>query len=151
MYETILIPYDGSDEGDMGARHGIELAAALGADVHALYVIDLPGAPRALSIRDDEEQMRREYNEYGDRILGEIGEVAADHGVDCTRAKRSGSPSEEIVRYAEEEEMGAIVMGSGFRGKIGTLLGGTADKVVRTATVPVVTKRKSVEDIPSRR
>ena len=150
MYETILIPYDGSDEGEMGARHGIELAAALGAEVHALYVIDLPGAPRALSIRDDEEQMRKEYNDYADRILDEISEVAGDHGVDCTTATRSGSPSEEIVEYADEEGVGAIVMGSGFRGKIGTLLGGTADKVVRTATVPVITKRKNVEDIPER-
>jgi nucleotide-binding universal stress UspA family protein len=150
MYDTILIPYDGSDEGDMGAHHGIELAAALGADVHALYVIDLPGAPRALSIRDDEEQMRKEYNDYADRILAEIGEVAADHGVDCVGAKRSGTPSEEIVEYAEDQGIDAIVMGTGFRGKIGTLLGGTADKVVRTATVPVLTKRKNVEDIPER-
>ena len=150
MYDTILIPFDGSDEGEMGARHGIELAAALGAEVHALYVIDLPGAPRALSIRDDEEKMREEYNQYADRILGEISEVAADHGVDCVVETRSGNPSEEIVEYAQEEGMDAIVMGSGFRGKIGTLLGGTADKVVRTATVPVLTKRKNVEDIPSR-
>jgi nucleotide-binding universal stress UspA family protein len=150
MYDTILIPFDGSDEGEMGARHGIELAASLGATVHALYVIDLPGAPRALSIRDDEEQMREEYNAYADRILGDLGEVAADHGVEFVTARRSGSPAEEIVEYAEDEEMDAIVMGSGYRGKIGALLGGTADKVVRTATVPVVTKRKSVEDIPER-
>lgn len=150
MYENILIPFDGSDEGEMGARHGIELAAALGARVHALYVIDLPGVPRALSIRDDEESMREEYNAYGDRILGEICAVAADHGVECAQAKRSGSPSEEIVDYAEDEGMDVVVMGTGFRGKIGTLLGGTADKVVRTSTVPVVTQRKSVEDIPQR-
>ncbi|MFB6168425.1 MAG: universal stress protein [Haloferacaceae archaeon] len=150
MYDTILIPYDGSDEGDMGARHGIELAAAVGATAHMLYVIDLPGAPRALSLRDDEEQMREEYNDYADRILDEIGEVAADHGVDYATVKRSGTPSEEIVMHAKEEEMDAIVMGTGFRGKIGALLGGTADKVVRTATVPVLTKRQNVEDIPSR-
>ena len=150
MYETILIPYDGSDEGEMGARHGIELAAALGATVHALYVINLPGVPRALSIRDDEESMREEYNAYADRILGEISEVAAGHGVDCVTAKRSGDPSEEIVDYAEDEGLDAIVMGSGFRGKIGTLIGGTADKVVRTSTVPVVTHRKNVNDIPER-
>ena len=145
-----MIPFDGSDEGEMGARHGIELAAALGARVHALYVIDLPGVPRALSIRDDEVSMREEYNAYGDRILDDICAVAADHSVECVQAKRSGSPSEEIVEYAEDEEMDVIVMGTGFRGKIGTLLGGTADKVVRTSTVPVITQRKNVNDIPER-
>jgi nucleotide-binding universal stress UspA family protein len=150
MYDTILIPYDGSDEGEMGARHGIELAAALGSEVRALYVIDLPGVPRALSIRDDEEQMRAEYESYGERILGDICEVAADNGVDCTSTTRTGSVTDEIVDYAEESDVDAVVMGSGYRGKVGVLLGGTADKVVRASTVPVITKRMSVEDIPTR-
>ena len=55
MYDHILVPYDGSDEARRGAEHGIELAEALDATVHALYVIDLPGTPRALALRDDEE------------------------------------------------------------------------------------------------
>jgi nucleotide-binding universal stress UspA family protein len=147
MYDTILVPYDGSDEGRKGALHGIELAAALGAEVHALYVIDLPGAPRALSLRDDEEEMRKRYREYGEEVLAEIEELAADHGVACTKAFRTGSVSDEIVDYADEEGLGAIVMGSAYRGKLGNILGGTADKVVRTSTVPVVTQRMQVDDI----
>ena len=55
MYDDILLPYDGSREARKGAEHGIGLAASLGATVHAMYVIDLPGVPRAMSIRDDEE------------------------------------------------------------------------------------------------
>ncbi|MFB6092719.1 MAG: universal stress protein [Haloquadratum sp.] len=147
MYDQILIPYDGSDEAEKGAMHGIELAAALDADVHALYVIDLPGAPRALALRDDEEQMREEYREYGDEILSDLCERAAQRGVDCTRAMRTGSPSEEIVDYADDEGMDAIVMGSAYRGPIGALLGGTTDKVVRTATVPVISQRMKMEDL----
>ncbi|RLM53856.1 universal stress protein [Halobellus sp. Atlit-31R] len=147
MYEQILIPYDGSDEAKKGAIHGVELAAALGAAVHTLYVIDLPGVPRALALRDDEEQMREEYREYGEQILGEIEEIAADHDVECTTVMRSGSPSEEIVDYAEDEGMDAIVMGSAYRGTIGSLLGGTTDRVVRTATVPVITDRMKVDEL----
>ena len=147
MYEHILIPYDGSDEAKKGAIHGIELAAALGAEVTTLYVIDLPGAPRALALRDDEEQMREDYRKYGEEVLGEIEDIAAEHGVKCTTAMRTGSPSEEIVDYAEDEGMGAIVMGSAYRGTIGALLGGTTDRVVRTATVPVITQRMAMEEL----
>ncbi|RLM83768.1 universal stress protein [Halobellus sp. Atlit-38R] len=147
MYEHILIPYDGSDEAKKGAIHGIELAAALGAEVTTLYVIDLPGAPRALALRDDEEQMREDYQKYGEEVLGEIEDIAAEHGVECTTAMRTGSPSEEIVDYAEDEGMGAIVMGSAYRGTIGSLLGGTTDRVVRTATVPVITQRMAMEEL----
>ncbi|MFB6117232.1 universal stress protein [Halosegnis sp.] len=147
MYETILIPYDGSDEAKKGARHGVELAAALGAEVHALYVVSPPGAPRALALRDDEEEVRERYREYGQEALDKISDIAAEHGVDCTTVIRSGSVSDEIVDYASEEGMGAIVMGSAYRGKLGNILGGTADKVVRSATVPVITQRMRVDEV----
>jgi len=147
MYQTILIPYDGSREAEKGATHGLELAAALDADVHGIYVIDLPGAPRALSLRDDEEQMRAEYREYGEDILDDLGDRAAEHGVGYSSTIRTGSPSKEIVDYAEAEGLDAIVMGSAYRGKIGGILGSTMDKVVRTARVPVVTQRMKVEEV----
>ncbi|MFB6252077.1 MAG: universal stress protein [Halobellus sp.] len=147
MYDQILIPYDGSDEARKGAEHGIELAAALGSSVTALYVIDLPGAPRALSIRDDEEDIREQYRDYGESVLDEICAVASDNGVDCETAFRTGTPAEEITDFADEEDMDAIVMGSAYRGRIGTILGGTTDRVVRTSRVPVVTQRMKMEDV----
>jgi nucleotide-binding universal stress UspA family protein len=147
MYDTILIPYNGSDESRKGAEHGLGLAAALGASVHLLYVIDLPGAPRALALRDDEEEMRERYQEYADEILGELSNVAEEQGIEAATATRTGAVSEEIVECADEESVDAIVMGSAYRGKIGSLIGGTTDKVVRSATVPVITHRMGVDDI----
>lgn len=141
MYDTILIPFDGSDEARRGAEHGIELAASVGASIHALYVIDLPGAPRTVYVRDDEEQMREEYHEYGEQVTREICEKAAEVGVDCTAAIKTGSPAEEITDYAEENGLDAIVLGTAFQGKFKAILGSTSDKVVRTSEVPVVTVR----------
>jgi nucleotide-binding universal stress UspA family protein len=147
MYEHILVPYDGSDEAQKGAEHGIKLAAALDATVHALYVIDLPGTPRALSLRDDEEKVREEYREYGEEVLAKLSDIADDHGVAYETHFRTGAPSEEIVEFAETEGMDAIVLGSAFRGKLGNLIGGTTDKVVRTSSVPVISQRMSIDDI----
>lgn len=146
MYDTILIPFDGSDEARRGAEHGIELAAALGSSIHALYVIDLPGAPRTVYVRDDEEELREEYREYGEQVTRELCDMAAEAGVDCTTAITTGAPGEEIVDYAEEEEMDAIAMGSAYQGRFRAIIGGTSDKVVRTSTVPVITYRMMVED-----
>ena len=146
MYDQILIPYDGSDEARKAAVHGIELAAALGSTVHALYVIDLPGAPRALALRDDEEEIREQYREYGEEVTGELAEVAAEHGVDCVTAIKTGSPADRIVAYADEEGMDAILMGSAYQGTLGALLGSTTDKVVRAATVSVITQRMEMNE-----
>ncbi|SEA05721.1 Nucleotide-binding universal stress protein, UspA family [Haloplanus vescus] len=146
MYDTILIPFDGSDEARKGANHGIDLAATCGATVHALYVIDLPGAPRTLYLRDDEDEMRERYHEYGEEVTTELCEMANDAGVECTTAVRTGSPGEEIVDYAKEHDMGAIVLGSAYRGKFRAILGSTAEKVVRTAESPVITVRQQMND-----
>lgn len=143
MYETILIPTDGSDEAKKAAEHGIELAAALGATVHTLYVMDLPGVPRALSLRDDEEAVREEYEQYGEWVTGEVRDMATEAGVNCVSALRSGTVHEEIVRYAEDEGADAIVMGTGYQGRFGALLGTVVEKVVRTARVPVISTKMS--------
>lgn len=146
MYDTILIPFDGSDEARRGAEHGIGLAEALGATVHALYVVDLPGVPRTVYIRDDEESIREEYRAYGEEVTGEVCDMAADAGLECTAAIKSGAPAEEIVDYAEDEGVDLIVMGSAYQGRFRAVLGSTSEKVVRTSTVPVLTNRMTVND-----
>ncbi|MEF8841183.1 MAG: universal stress protein [Haloarculaceae archaeon] len=146
MYDNILLPFDGSNEARKGMEHGIELAAAVGATVHALYVIDLPGAPRTVYVRDDEEEMREEYREYGEEVTAEVCERAADAGVECEVAIKTGAPAEEIVDYAQDEGMDAIVLGSAYQGRFRALLGSTADKVVRTSTVPVITTRREMNE-----
>jgi nucleotide-binding universal stress UspA family protein len=143
MYDDILIPFDGSDEGELAVENGVELADALGATIHALYVINLPGAPRTVYVRDDEEELREEYHEYGEEVTSEVCETAADAGVDCVTAIETGSVAEEIIDYAEDEDLDAIVMGSAYQGTLGAILGGTTDKVVRASTVPVISHRMS--------
>jgi nucleotide-binding universal stress UspA family protein len=146
MYENLLIPYDGSKEARKGAQHGIELASALGSTVHALYVIDIPGAPRTVYLSADEDDLREEYQTYGEEVTTEICEMAKEQGVDCVTAIRTGKPAEDIVEYAEGEGIDAIVIGSAYQGKFRALLGSTADKVVRTSEIPVITTRMRFDE-----
>jgi nucleotide-binding universal stress UspA family protein len=150
MYGRILIPTDGSDEARKAAEHGIDLAAALDATIHTLYVMDLPGVPRAPSLRDDEEAVREEYEQYGKRVTSEVSDMATEAGVRCTSALRSGTVHEEIVRYAIDEGADTIVMGTGYQGQFGALLGTVAEKVVRTSTVPVISTKMSEVESRSR-
>jgi nucleotide-binding universal stress UspA family protein len=53
-----------------------------------------------------------------------------------------GSPFYEIVRYATEQQIDLIVIGTHGRGPLGhMLLGSVAEKVVRKAPCPVLTVR----------
>jgi nucleotide-binding universal stress UspA family protein len=58
-------------------------------------------------------------------------------------ALRSGSPFVEVVRYAREEGIDLIVLGTHGRGAIAhMLLGSVAERVVRKAHCPVMTVRQ---------
>jgi nucleotide-binding universal stress UspA family protein len=141
MYDKILVPFDGTEEAREGARHAINLAASTGATVHGVYVIHLPGAPRTVYLREDEDDLREQYEEYAEEVTTEIAELAAESGVDYTTAIRRGSVHEEIIEYGEEQDVDVIVMGAAYRGRVGALLGGMAEKVVRTSPIPVTTVR----------
>ena len=141
MYETILVPTDGSTEGDKGAREAVDLAAALGATLHGLYVVQEGGNPWESEPMEDQLDRAREY---GQGILDEVGAAAADAGA-TYESQVSVGPAvhEKIIEYAEEIDADIIVMGSGYHGQIGGLLGSTADKVLRSAEVPVLTVRRT--------
>jgi nucleotide-binding universal stress UspA family protein len=141
MYERILIPTDGGRKSEKAAKHAIDLAATIDAAVHALYVMDLPGAPRTPYIYGDEEEMKEEYRNYGEEVTTDVCEMAANAGVECVTAIEQGAIHEEIINYANEENIDLIVMVAGFHGKFGGLLGTNTEKVVRSSNVPVTSLR----------
>ena len=146
MYDNILVPFDGTEEAQKGAKHAVDLAASVGATVHALYVIDLPGTPRTVYIRDDEEEMRAEYEKYGEEVTSEVCDMAAERDVDYAQVLQSGTIHEEIVEYAEDNPVDLIVMGSAYRGALGMVFGGNVERVVRGSSVPVTTVRMRVDE-----
>ena len=147
MYQRILIPTDGSSDAMKGAKQGVGLAEALGATVHVLHVIEEGGNPwESTSMEAQEEQARAHAEEVND----EVRDLAEGVGVDVVSEVRFGAQVfEEINEYVEEEDIDLVVMGSGYHGEIGGLLGSTADKVLRTVHVPVLTVRRELrESVP---
>lgn len=144
MYDSILVPTDGSNDARTGAEHAVGLAESLGATVYALYVIEEGTNPWDASSLDEQLDRAREY---ADEVTGEVAEMAAEAGVECVTDSAVGPRVSEVINeYVEEEGIDAIVMGSGFRGSMGDILGSTADKVIRTSRVPVtVLKRTETE------
>lgn len=140
MYDTILVPTDGSTEAEKGARHAVDLASAVGATLHALYVIEEGGNPWMSEPMEDQTERARAY---GDEITGDVAEMASAAGVECVTATSVGpNVHEKINDYVEEEDVDLVVIGSGYHGQIGGLLGSVADKVLRSAEVPVLTVRR---------
>ena len=141
LYERILVPTDGSEATERAVREAVDLAAAHDATIHALYVLNtasFASIPTESSVDGVSEMLERE----GDVALDAVEAIAQEHGVPVERVQLDGSPAREIIRYADRSDVDLIVMGTHGRGGIDRLLlGSVAERVVRSATVPVLTVR----------
>jgi nucleotide-binding universal stress UspA family protein len=136
MYERILVPVDGSEMSAAALDHGVALAERLGADVHVLFVADTARDSVTVVGTDLVDALERE----GESVVEEATDRYDGRGVTFVTAVLQGDPAETIVDYADDRDVGAIVVGThGRAGLRRTLLGSVTDRVVRTATVPVVT------------
>jgi nucleotide-binding universal stress UspA family protein len=149
MYDRILVPTDGSPGVERAVDHAIELATVHGATIHGVYVVNAASFA-TLPMETSWEGVGAMLREDGEAALERVAELAGRADVPVETHVVEGSPSREIVRFAEDCDVDSIVMGTHGRGGIDRLLlGSVAERVVRAATVPVTTVRVGdVEDEP---
>lgn len=146
LYDRILVPTDGSSEGELAVCHALDLAAVHGASVRAIYVVDT-ARYAGMPMETTWEGVGDLLYDDGESALETVEALAADRDVDVETAVVEGSPSREIITQAEEAACDLVVMGTHGRGGIDRLLlGSVAEKVVRGSSVPVLTVRIGDEE-----
>jgi nucleotide-binding universal stress UspA family protein len=144
MYDRILVPTDGSSGSRAVIEHAAELAETHGATLHALYVVNT-ASYASFSMESTWEGIGDMLREEGTEALEAVESIVGER-VPVETEVMEGSPSRKIVRYAEREGYDLIVMGTHGRGGIDRLLlGSVAERVVRSAEVPVLTVRVGSE------
>ena len=147
LYDRVLVPTDGSPEGRRAVAHAVELAAAHGATVSGLYVINT-ASYNGLPMESSWEGVTTLLTTDAREALDVVETLGTERGVPVDTEITEGSPSTEIVRAADEQDCDLIVMGTHGRGGINRLLlGSVAETVVRAAPVPVMTVRVG-DDLP---
>lgn len=141
--KRILCPVDFSETSEHALRYAIDLASRLGADVRIAHAYQLPTyalPDGALLARPDfVKELTTELQKQLDDLIHRYG----GHGVDLRGKITEGLAFQEINRIAEEDGADLIVMGThGRTGMKHLLLGSVAERVVRTAKVPVLTVRQ---------
>ncbi|HEX2185158.1 MAG TPA: universal stress protein, partial [Chloroflexota bacterium] len=121
-WRQILVPVRGGPDATSRARLALFLAAASGASVTFLYVIDqrLLGDPEGGVAREElEVQLARE----GQAVLGAIGRLPEAAGICYLTRVEVGPVVETILRLARELAADLIVVGAHRRTWLGRLLG----------------------------
>ena len=88
------------------------------------------------------DRLQKEARQWSTRQLSRLAARATKAGVKASVLMREGTASEQIVRTSRSTKSDLIVMGThGRRGLPRFFLGSVAERVVATASCPVVTVR----------
>jgi nucleotide-binding universal stress UspA family protein len=143
MAGPVIHPTDFSETAQAAEAQAIAMARTLGAELLILHVAVegmLYGETafgRAELARLYEAQREWARRAVDERVVAARAAGVAARGIVCV-----GVPAQEIVRAAEAEDAAMIVMGTHGRGGFQRLmLGSVADRVLRTASCPVLTIR----------
>ncbi len=141
MYKKMLVPLDTSDYAECVLNHVKEIATAWAIPEVVLLVVAEPTYVPADSflgeqvVKQADEQAIEYASEYLERTKNSLGLTKSE----VTTVVRSGKPAEEIIDYVEKNGPDLVVMSSHGRSGVSRwYLGSVADKMVRSAPVPVL-------------
>jgi nucleotide-binding universal stress UspA family protein len=139
MYNSILVPTDGSQGAKAALKHGIGIASQWDATLHTLYVLDT-GFARSVSWV---ETLQNE----GHQAVRDVEVTGTQAGLTVVTEIVEGIPHEEILEYVSEHDIDLVVMGThGRTGVDRVVMGSVAERVVRLSSVPVLTVRGEQRD-----
>ncbi len=133
--ERVLFPTDISQHAAAAWPLATGLAREGRAELHVLHVLG-GGPPLTATTRVAGVLTQVQM------CLGELASSARELGIRTRTHTTYGDPASEVVAYAREHGIGAIVMSTtGRTGLAHVLMGSVAEQVVRHADCPVVTVR----------
>ncbi|WP_292379132.1 universal stress protein [Methanosarcina sp. UBA289] len=140
FFRSIVIATDGSENTQKAISHGIKLAKLSGATVHALHVVDTFSVTQSWTA--GKGTMNEILREDGLKAISKVKKCGEASGVEVREILLEGRPSNEIIDFAENNDIDLIVMGTlGKTGLDRFLMGSVAEKVVRQSKVPVLVVR----------
>ncbi|MEB2315624.1 MAG: universal stress protein [Xanthomonadaceae bacterium] len=143
MYQSILVPTDGSELSLRAADAAIALAKALGARLVAWSSAEVYSLPFAEQVYVDQTLYVEEAMKEAATNAQAVATRAADAGVACQAfSGMADSIWEGIISAASEHGCDLIFMAShGRRGMAALLLGSETQKVLTHSKLPVLVYR----------
>jgi nucleotide-binding universal stress UspA family protein len=147
LRKKILVAIDGSPTSDKAAEEAVRMAAGnpsqFKSKIYAMLV--LPNAPRSTFTDFAPAQPITESGEWEERrqrIFYVIEKNAAEYGIPLEIKVAYGDPADELIGFAEKEEIDVIIIGSSGKGFLRRkVLGSVSHKVVTNAKCSVYVVR----------
>lgn len=157
LFAKILVPLDGSEHSLKALDYAIGVASKFSSVVHIVHIVHIVQAVSAatydtafmmqgLYTRASDMagpsfmiDLKNHLEDNGRRILATTEVKTREAGIKAVTTLLYGSPAEEIINFAEKEEVDLIVIGDRGLGSVTRFfLGSVSNKVSRHAPCPVL-------------
>ncbi len=150
VYKKIMIATDGSELVQKAVDSAIEIAKLSEAQLYAIYVIALGSYSITPYIDAEwEKAMKEHLRKEGKEATAYVENAGKAANVEVKSIILEGSPANEIIDFAEKNDIDLIIMGSHGKSAIQRfLIGSVAEKVVKYSKIAVlVVRKKTTENV----
>lgn len=131
--KKIIVAYDGSDSSNKALTLAADLCAAIAGELLLVSVAERPSELFTF------KQLEHDREEASKAILRNGEQHAATLGVAIKPVLLCGSPAEEVIRFAGEQQAYVIVVGTrSLAGLQRLMLGSVAQALVNNSSIPVL-------------
>lgn len=143
IYRKIMIATDGSEPVKRAVDSAIEIAKISETKLYAIHVISQGFYLITHSINEEwKKEIEAQLIKEGKEATAYVVNAGRAVNVEVESVILQGSPAEEIIGFAEKNDIDLIVMGThGMSGVTRFLLGSVAENVVRHAKKAVLVVR----------
>jgi nucleotide-binding universal stress UspA family protein len=140
MYDTIVVPTDGSKHARRVAEHAAALAREFDATIHVVHAVDVQAEAGPFSAGGVDEEFVDRLESEGEKAVADVEAHVRASSVH-TQILR-GEPSEAILEYAADNDTDLVALGTHGRTGIRRYIAGSVtERVVRLSPTPVLTAR----------
>lgn len=147
-YSKILVPYDNSKYSKKALIEAIGIAEEFGSELHIINVISVPTDQSPTIIQDKvnknlkklDRNILRSQMTHANKILQEKMKACKRYGVNVSCDVIPGRPVESILKFARENKIDLIVIGSRGLTRLNKLmaLGSVSRRIAEEAKCPVM-------------
>jgi len=140
--ESVLVGSDASAGSEAAIDEGFDIAAAADATLHVVSVLE----SNVLGIDVRSAQIAEAREQRDEELLASVRERGDDRGVAVETAIEEGDVVDRLNEYVDEHGIDLVVVGThGRTGIDKRILGSVTENLMRSASVPVLSVRATVE------
>jgi len=143
MYKKMLVPLDGSEFSECVLDH--VRAIAIGCQVPEVVLLGVAEPVThqlyyMVGIENQVDDMQKQTEKYAESYLSKAADSLKKDDIAAQTAVVSGRAAEEILDYANKNQVDLIIMSTHGRSGVSRwVLGSVTDRVVRHSRAPVLT------------